>query len=375
MGLLEAKFDPWPQLSFEYANGGSLDMHPATSTLDEVRYMCQLLSALVAMHTRTPPIVHRDIKPENILRFVSPDGSIRVKFTDFGLGKNTDQLKTFCGTLRYAAPEIYSKMAERHAKQYTVAVDIWSLAVVFAERASGLPKYYKSYGTSTTAWNKAVLEYVMNQPEEGSELIPFLLENMLYIEPHMRKPACYCHDQALQLFDRLSRQQTPPGAEVTDSHRSLIAELGYRGSSKIDSLVNSDDDNDPDDESTFRRLDSPHPDTQQPRAANQYVATMVEGERWVDEQIERPSPDGILPRVGARDSQNGAVLKGLDVSTRIRRYIGGALFHDVNQGTRVLEEDDLERTFGPTPKRARLGDSSSALLGNSSSMGLVQLTE
>ena len=87
MVFLQTRFDPWPQLSFEYANGGSLSLHPATPTLEEVRYMCQLLSALAAMHTRSSPIVHQDIKPDNILRFVSPDGSICVKFANFGLSK------------------------------------------------------------------------------------------------------------------------------------------------------------------------------------------------------------------------------------------------------------------------------------------------
>ena len=36
MALLDVKFDPWPQLSFEYANGGSLNRYPATSTLEAV---------------------------------------------------------------------------------------------------------------------------------------------------------------------------------------------------------------------------------------------------------------------------------------------------------------------------------------------------
>ena len=156
MALLEAKFDPWPQLSFEYANGGSLSLYPATSTLDEVQYMCQSLSALAAMHTRSPPIFHRDIKADNILRFALPDGSIRVKFADFGLSKNTDQLTTFYGTLWYAATEIYAKVVTKDAERYSAGVDIWSLAVVFAEMAGGLPEYHNSYKTSTTAWNKAV---------------------------------------------------------------------------------------------------------------------------------------------------------------------------------------------------------------------------
>ena len=141
--------------------------------------MCQLLSALTTMHTRTPPIVHRDIMPDNILRFVSPDSSIRVKLADFSLGKNADQLKTFCGSLRYAAPEIYAKVVMKDAECYTAGINIWSLAVVFAERAGGLPEYYNSYKISTTAWNTAVLQYFWNQSDGGSELIPFFLDNML----------------------------------------------------------------------------------------------------------------------------------------------------------------------------------------------------
>ena len=368
MALLEAKFDPWPQLSCEYANGGSLDLCPATSTLDEVQYTCQLLSALTAMHTRTPPIVHRDIKPDNILRFVSPDGSIRVKFADSGLGKNADQLKTFCGSLRYAAPEIYAKVVTKDAERYTAGVDIWSLAVVFAERAGGLPEYYNSYKTSTTAWNTAVSEYFWNQSEGGSELIPFLLDNMLHIEPHMRKPASYCHDQALRLFRRLSRRQAPAQPGDQDSIRSLIVELGYRDSSKIDSIINPTD-NDSDNEVTFRRSRAPQPDTQEPRGAsmtaNQSVATIVEGELWTDEQAWHPGPDGIIPTIDTQASRDGAVLEGLNLSTRIRRFLGGDLIGDENRGTGSLEEHDLEKTFRPAPKKARLGDSSS--------IGLVQV--
>ena len=369
MALLEAKFDPWPQLSFEYANGGSLDLYPATSTLEEVQYMCQLLSALTAMHTRTPPVVHRDIKPDNILRFVSPDGSIHVKLADFGLGKNADQLKTFCGSLRYAAPEIYAKVITKDAERYTASVDIWSLAVVFAERAGGLPEYYNSYKTSTTAWNTAVSQYFWNQSDGGSDLIPFLLDNMLHIEPHMRKPASYCHDQAFRLFRRLSQRHAPAQPRDQDSMRALIAELGYRGSSKIESIINPTDNNNNNDEVTFRCSHASQPDTQRSRAANmtanQSVATIVEGKLWVDEQTWHSGPDGIIPTIEARASRDGAVLEGLDLSTRIRRFLGGDLVGDENRVTRPLDEHDLERTFRPAPKKARLGDPSS--------IGLVQV--
>ena len=158
----------------------------------------------------------------------------------------------------------------------------------------------------------------------------------------MPKPASYCHDQALQLFGRLSRRQALARLGDSDSYRSLVAELGYRGSSKIDSIVNPiDDDDDDDEESTFRRSCAPQPGTQEPRAtdmtANQSAATMVEGELWVEEQTGQPSPDGIIPTIEARASQDGAVLESLDISTRIRRLLGGDQIGDENRGTRGVE--------------------------------------
>ena len=63
----------------------------------------------------------------------------------FGLGKHTD------------SAGIYMPKWLRNAERYTVGVDIWSLAIVFAKRAGGLPDYQGSYKKSTTAWNKAVV--------------------------------------------------------------------------------------------------------------------------------------------------------------------------------------------------------------------------
>ena len=186
----------------------------------------------------------------------------------------------------------------------------------------------------------------------------------------MRKPALYCHDQALQLFRRLSQRQAPAQPRDQDSMRALIAELGYRGSSKIDSIINpTDNNNNDDDKVTFRRSHAPQPDIQRPRAANmtanQSVATIVEGKLWVDEQTWHLGPDGIIFTIEAQASQDGAVLEGLDLSTCIRRFLGGDLVGDENRGTRPLDEHDLERTFRPSPKKARLGDPNS--------IGLVQV--
>ncbi|MCJ1423372.1 hypothetical protein MMC29_001255 [Sticta canariensis] len=115
------------------------------STLVSTHILCQSSSALEYLHNQNPSIAHRDIKPENILVVERGTDGIYVKFADFGLFKAADTLKTFRGTLLWAAPEIYLKAADPigAAKDtYSVAVDIWSLGVFVASlECGGLPVY------------------------------------------------------------------------------------------------------------------------------------------------------------------------------------------------------------------------------------------
>lgn len=88
----------------------------------------QVLSAVEYVHSCG--ISHRDIKPDNIL--ISQDEPVVVKVSDFGLAKiskSGSQLRTFCGTLAYLAPEIMSKKhGDNHAStKYSNKVDIWSI--------------------------------------------------------------------------------------------------------------------------------------------------------------------------------------------------------------------------------------------------------
>ena len=82
----------------------------------------QIASALDYCHRNS--IVHRDLKIENIL--ISKTGDIKI--IDFGLSNLFSpkaHLKTFCGSLYFAAPELLQ------ARQYTgPEVDIWSFGIV-----------------------------------------------------------------------------------------------------------------------------------------------------------------------------------------------------------------------------------------------------
>lgn len=111
---------------FEYVNGGQmLDYIISHGRLKEKqarKFARQIASALDYCHRNS--IVHRDLKIENIL--ISKEGNIKI--IDFGLSNlfsPRTTLKTFCGSLYFAAPELLQ------AKAYTgPKVDVWSFGIV-----------------------------------------------------------------------------------------------------------------------------------------------------------------------------------------------------------------------------------------------------
>ena len=192
-------------MEFEYIPGGSLEKYTDVSDLESTQILCQLSSALEYLHNQKPSIGHRDIKPENILVVERTADGIYVKFGDFGLSKAADILQTCCGTARFAAPEIYLKMADAKGaadNTYSVAVDIWSLGVVVASLVcGGLPVYKDEWTSDAFAWIHAIQKHVMEMYNmQGGELLWLLVDSMLIEDPDERSSADYVHDEALKIL-------------------------------------------------------------------------------------------------------------------------------------------------------------------------------
>ena len=205
MRLKYASFNASPQLYFEYVPGGSLEAYSPTTALQRRQITKQLLDGLAYLHGKKPPVVHRDIKPENVLVQHWSHDRVHVKLADFGLSKRSDYLKTCCGTEVYAAPEIFvAGLVERkYAEKYDSLVDNWSLSVLLVSLECGeLPVYFQHYKHSGTAWAEALVEFVSTYLKRhgANDLLSFLLENMLVIDPKKRQPTEICYQKALQLF-------------------------------------------------------------------------------------------------------------------------------------------------------------------------------
>lgn len=117
----------------EYVPGGELfDLVNESHGFDEAlsrKYFRQIIDGVEYCHQNL--VSHRDLKLENIL--INEKGL--VKIADFGLSnfmKDGQFLKTSCGSLHYAAPEIVLGL------QYTGSeIDIWSCGIILYAMLTG----------------------------------------------------------------------------------------------------------------------------------------------------------------------------------------------------------------------------------------------
>ena len=97
--------------------------------------MYQTMRGVLYMHSAN--IIHRDLKPSNLLLNKNCD----LKICDFGLARGYEDekpamLTEYVVTRWYRAPEVIL-----NATEYTKAIDIWSLGVVFAELLGRAPLF------------------------------------------------------------------------------------------------------------------------------------------------------------------------------------------------------------------------------------------
>lgn len=164
---------------FEYVNGGQmLDYIISHGRLKEKqarKFSRQIASALDYCHRNS--IVHRDLKIENIL--ISKTGDIKI--IDFGLSNMfnpRDHLKTFCGSLYFAAPELLQ------AKQYTgPEVDIWSFGIVLYVLVCGKVPFDDQ---SMPALHAKIKKGVVDYPSWLSPECKHLISRMLVTDSRQR---------------------------------------------------------------------------------------------------------------------------------------------------------------------------------------------
>lgn len=169
----------------EYVDGGELFEYVETRESvaeDETVFLFrQIVAAL--LHCHRLGIHHRDLKPENIL--VDRD-SLNIKLVDFGMaalqpvGK---MLTTPCGSIHYAAPEVFEKNYDGSK------VDVWSLGIILYVMLTGATPFQyepRTMANNVSLWYSVIKSGVFPMPEELSKEAQDLIRKMLIPNPKYR---------------------------------------------------------------------------------------------------------------------------------------------------------------------------------------------
>ncbi|SMN21118.1 similar to Saccharomyces cerevisiae YDR122W KIN1 Serine/threonine protein kinase involved in regulation of exocytosis [Maudiozyma saulgeensis] len=166
-------------LIFEYVNGGQLlDYIIQNGLLTEKKsreFARAIGSVLLYLHKNN--IVHRDLKIENIMI----DNKGELKMIDFGLSNFYDSrslLKTYCGSLYFAAPELLC------ATPYIgPEIDIWSFGVIIYVLVCGKVPFDDS---DSHKLHQKIKRGKFTYPDFVTSNAKSLLNKMLVVDPKKR---------------------------------------------------------------------------------------------------------------------------------------------------------------------------------------------
>lgn len=190
------------------------------------RIFYDVMSALSYIHRHG--IAHRDIKLENIL--ITSD--FHAKLTDFGLCRlqptDQDGMRSVCGTLAYAAPEIITE------QPYGLPVDIWSAGVLLYAMVAGhfpwkqgddLPPDHLAQETS-----RQIREGYVEIPDHFSYLLGELIHAMLVVQPEARPTAeqILQHQWLMGVEDVVDGFDTTPDAQLVQLVDATVEEIQRR---------------------------------------------------------------------------------------------------------------------------------------------------
>lgn len=234
---------PGPVIFMDYySRGNAVD----AGIVEEVQYVTatgQILDGLDHLHAKG--VAHWDLKPENFLVEMSP--LFRVVITDFGLSKvviDAGLQKTFCGTLKYAAPEVFPGVGNG----YGPPVDIWSLGVIVLEWIYGVPtppnaptsrgdessvpqaRWYQR----TTSRTQRLISKLDDQ--EDDSIVEILL-GMVVVEVEVRWRSKHCLKQGFEngLFSR----RAADGLAVASSAPDRLALPAEEGEDTVRTQANA----------------------------------------------------------------------------------------------------------------------------------------
>ena len=203
--VFELRETPEPTIIMAYyPHGNMMDAR----VLDEARRMSgfgQVLEALSHLHAKG--VVHRDLKPENFLVELEP--YFKVVITDFGLANvviDNAWLRTFCGSLKYMAPEVFPGLSKGHGP----LADVWSMGVIGIEWIYNIPAHPhvptpeeqgreippKIWSEWVTTWAGDLLDKLNDEDEDGDQLINMLF-HMVQFRVGKRWSAKKCLMQGL----------------------------------------------------------------------------------------------------------------------------------------------------------------------------------